>query len=195
MVTVKSLYKSQKRSCQLLGDITLTKSHEFKTHAVLIGKGHKLLKRDTNQKYKEPWFLVSSLPKHQNFLKKTIKIYSTRMQIELAFRDQKSARFGLSSELHRTVKPIRVKILMLIAMLAHWFNILLGMTVEYMGKASSFQANTVKHKRVLSWHFLGMRQWQTKRFEIPIAEMKEAFKWLKARQEELNWKTLELDND
>lgn len=57
------------------------------------------------------------------------------------------------------------------------------------------QANTVKHKRALSWHFLGMRYWQTKRFEIPITEMKAALKWLKGRLEELNWKTLKLDDD
>ncbi|QTL35390.1 IS4 family transposase [Pseudoalteromonas viridis] len=122
-VSCQSLFKSHARKSQFLGATELTKSAQYQTHAVLVGKGHKLLKRDNKRTYREPWLLVSSLPKRHNFTEKVIKLYSMRMQIEAGFRDQKSVRFGLGSDLHRTNKINRLDILLLLATLAHWFSI------------------------------------------------------------------------
>lgn len=73
------------------------------TRAILVGKGYKLLKRDKNKSYKEPWLLVSSLPECHDYASKIAKCYSSRMQIEESFRDQKSPRYGLGSDLHTGV--------------------------------------------------------------------------------------------
>ncbi len=71
-----------------------------------VGKGYKLLKRDKNKTYKEPWLLVSSLADCHGYADKFAKCYSSRMQIEESFRDQKSYRYGLGSDLHGTKEEI-----------------------------------------------------------------------------------------
>ncbi|HAT8183784.1 TPA: transposase, partial [Legionella pneumophila] len=43
---------------------------------------------------KEPWIIITSLPKGLNTAKKIIKIYKLRMQIEGAFKDIKNKRYG-----------------------------------------------------------------------------------------------------
>ncbi|KZN54759.1 hypothetical protein N482_24425 [Pseudoalteromonas luteoviolacea NCIMB 1942] len=56
---------------------------------MLVSKGHKLLKRDKKHGYKEPWLLVSSLPKRHNFLEKVLNLYGMRMQIEAGLETKK----------------------------------------------------------------------------------------------------------
>ncbi|MFN4053557.1 MAG: IS4 family transposase, partial [Alishewanella aestuarii] len=82
--------------------------------------------------------------------------YSSRMQIEESFRDQKSHRYGLGSDLHGTRKKSRLEILLLLAALANWFHYLLGSAGEKAGLQRRYQANTVKHRRVLALCSLGI---------------------------------------
>ncbi|EMF0715875.1 IS4-like element ISEc29 family transposase, partial [Acinetobacter baumannii] len=122
----------------------------------LVGKGYKLLKRDKNKTYKEPWLLVSSLADCHGYADKIAKCYSSRMQIEESFRDQKSHRYGLGSDLHGTKKKSRLEILLLLAALVNWFHYLLGSAAEKAGLHLRYQANTVKNRRVLALNFLGI---------------------------------------
>ncbi|MFH0342714.1 MAG: hypothetical protein ACHBNF_11415 [Chromatiales bacterium] len=79
------------------------------------------------------------------------------MQIEESFRDMKSARFGRTLEFHRSRDPQRLAILLLIlapALLVLW---LIGRIAEERGLMRHYQANTVRHRKVLSVIFLGIR--------------------------------------
>ncbi|WP_445425728.1 IS4 family transposase [Alishewanella sp. HL-SH06] len=155
-MTVNALYKKARATPKHLGAIVLTQTQHYETRAILVGKGYKLLKRDKNKSYKEPWLLVSSLPECHGYADKIAKCYSSRMQIEESFRDQKSSRYGLGSDLHGTKIKSRLGILLLLAALANWFHYLMGSAGEKAGLHLRYQANTVKNRRVLALNFLGI---------------------------------------
>ncbi|WP_445427447.1 IS4 family transposase [Alishewanella sp. HL-SH05] len=156
LMTVNALYKKARATPKDLGEIVLTQSQQYETRAILVGKGYKLLKRDKNKSYKEPWLLVSSLPECHDYASKIAKCYSSRMQIEESFRDQKSPRYGLGSDLHGTKSKSRLNILLLLAALANWFHYLMGAAGEIAGVHLRYQANTIKNRRVLALNFLGI---------------------------------------
>ncbi len=79
------------------------------------------------------------------------------MQIEESFRDMKSARFGLALEFHRSRDPQRLAILLLILALALLVLWLIGSIAKARGLMRHYQANTVRHREVLSVIFLGIR--------------------------------------
>ncbi|MBI4356528.1 MAG: hypothetical protein HY559_01425 [Gammaproteobacteria bacterium] len=79
------------------------------------------------------------------------------MQIEEGFRDLKSSQYGFGFEKSRTKHIARIQVLLLIAMLAALFAWLTGWVAEQRGLQYKFQANSIKHKRVLSLFFLGCR--------------------------------------
>ena len=147
-ITVNALYKKARATPKDLGEIVLTQSQQYETRAILVGKGYKLLKRDKNKSYKEPWLLVSSLPECHDYASKIAKCYSSRMQIEESFRDQKSPRYGLGSDLHGTKSKSRLDILLLLAALANWFHYLMGAAGEIAGVHLRYQANTIKNRCV-----------------------------------------------
>ena len=97
-----------------LGDIA--KNSKSRKHAV----GHR-----------EPWLLATSLNINSTGAKKVVQIYRLRMQIEESFRDIKSHRFGLSMTYHRTASVERLKVLLLIAILALMVLWILGMRLHY----------------------------------------------------------------
>jgi hypothetical protein len=66
-MTVNALYKKARATPKHLGAIVLTQTQQYETRAILVGKGYKLLKRDKNKSYKEPWLLVSSLPECHDY--------------------------------------------------------------------------------------------------------------------------------
>ncbi len=53
--------------------------------------------------------LGTSLPEGFKLAEKAVELYALRMQIDEAFRDPKSTRFGLSLELHRTYQLERLQ--------------------------------------------------------------------------------------
>lgn len=110
-----------------------------------------------SEKEKEPWLLATSLPVTSTMAKKVVKLYSTRMQIEEAFRDIKSYRYGTGLELNMTRDRQRLQILMLIGMLAILVLWLLGTVVIMSGEDRYYQANTEKKRRALSVICLGSR--------------------------------------
>ena len=104
---------------------------------------------------REPWLLATSLL--DDTARRVVNIYWCRMQIEQSFRDLKSHRFGWGFEDVRTIRPERVDIILMLATLATFAAILVGLAAERDGRQYAFQANTIRTRRVLSLVWLGQR--------------------------------------
>ena len=192
-ISVNTLYK-QARSCpKHLGVIKLTKAACYQTQAVLVGTGWKLRKRDKHRQYKEPWLLVSSLPKCFNYAEKIAKCYSKRMQIEASFRDQKSQTYGLGSNAHGTYKRNRLEVLILLAALANWLHYMLGVAAELAGLHRQFQANTIRHRRVLSFNYLGMRQCKLAKLQLSTEQIQAAIGQIMLWVAAADWAVIKLE--
>lgn len=83
------------------------------------------------------------------------RIYATRMQIEETFRTLKSHRFGYSLEDARSKHNERIAVLLLLASLATFAQVILGAVVEHIGLHRQFQANSLTKRRVLSLFTVG----------------------------------------
>jgi Transposase DDE domain len=102
--------------------------------------------------YREPWLLVTSL--HCN-AKAVVAGYALRMQIEQSFRDAKNHRHGWALHHAGSKSTQRLEVLLLIAALALLVVHIVGRAAAALGLQRSFQANTVRHRRVLSCFVLG----------------------------------------
>jgi hypothetical protein len=98
----------------------------------------------------EPWLLATTLDEHP---RRVVALYAMRMQIEETFRDAKSARFGWALEHSGSRQRDRQAVLLLLALAA---TLLTGAALEEKGHARSFQANTVRSRRVQSLFHLGV---------------------------------------
>jgi len=103
---------------------------------------------------REPWLLATSLTCSAT---KVVATYAKRMQLEEAFRDLKSSRFGWAFECVNSKNPARAEVLLMIACLASLATLAVGAAAERQGLAVQFQANTIRRRRVLSLSFLGRR--------------------------------------
>lgn len=163
-----------------LKGVALSKSHQFTCRGVLFkGKSmqrHKLnrqgitTKCNTNKKHaksaKEPWFLVSNLPREAFKANQLVNMYKRRMAIEESFRDCKNEYYGLglSRSLSRSVE--RLQVILLLSMMVQFYLYCVGKAAETAGYHRQFQANTVKTKRVLSYGYLALRIIQYKRYQL-----------------------------
>lgn len=186
---IKNLYPMATSTPKYIGHKEMTRSNPLECHLVLYkgkAKGrHKLncAGERTRSKHsevhsdkeKEPWLLATSLPVTSKLAKKVVKLYSTRMQIEEAFRDIKSYRFGTGLELNLTRDRERLQILMLIGMLATLVLWLLGTVVIMSGEARHYQANTEKKRRVLSALFLGQCVSNDPRIRLSSSQVNAAY--------------------
>lgn len=98
--------------------------------------------------YKKGWVLFSSLDKPARFL---VSYYKKRMQIEQNFKDIKNEELGLGLRRNQSLGKTRINMLFFLAVLliliAWWF----GLMIESIGKHRSYQANSIKTKRVRSF--------------------------------------------
>lgn len=98
--------------------------------------------------YKKGWVLFSSLDKPARFL---VSYYKKRMQIEQTFKDIKNEELGLGLRRNQSLGKTRINMLFFLAVLlvliAWWF----GLMIESIGKHRSYQANSIKTKRVRSF--------------------------------------------
>ena len=120
---------------------------------------------------REPWVLVTSIKGGNKEAKRIIAIYTKRMQIEEGFRDLKSSRYGFCFEQSKTYKPLRMEILLLIAMLAALAAFIIGIAAKERDLQYSFQANTVRNKNVLSIFFLGCQIIKNRRIKFTREEL------------------------
>ena len=169
--SVKSLYPQATATPRVLGEVRLARSQGYVCQLVIYkgkAKGRREInrygKRSRSQRSekaaraaREPWILASNLPAGRRLAHSVVQIYRQRMQIEESFRDMKSARFGLALEFHRSRDPQRLAILLLILAFALWVLWLIGSIAKERGLMRHYQANTVRHREVLSVIFLGIR--------------------------------------
>jgi hypothetical protein len=191
-IPCKGLYAKATATPKALGQARVTRNNPIDCRLVLYkakpkGRVHlNRLGQRTRSTYsrkhekaqREPWLLATSLPECFKLAEKVVKLYASRMQIEEAFRDLKSTRFGLSLELHRTYQVERLQVLLLIATLALMVAWLLGKATEQTGQHRHYQANTVKNRVVLSTIFLGLKVIDDSRVTLRLDNLIAAMKSL-----------------
>ncbi len=170
-ISVNSLHPQATATPKAIGEVELARSQAHLCQVVIYkgkAKGRREInrygKRSRSQRSekaaraaREPWILAANLPAGRKLAHSVVQIYRQRMQIEESFRDMKSARFGLALEFHRSRDPQRLAILLLILAFALWVLWLIGSIAKERGLMRHYQANTVRHREVLSVIFLGIR--------------------------------------
>ena len=184
-IPCKSLYVKATSTPKPLGRAQVTQSNPIACQLILYKakpKGRVHLNRlgqrvrsshsrKHEQAKREPWLLGSSLPEGFKLAEKVVKLYTFRMQIEEAFRDLKSTRFGLSLELHRTYQVERLQVLLLVATLALLVAWLMGKATELIGQHRHYQANTVRDRVVLSTIFIGLKVIDDPRLTLGLTDL------------------------
>lgn len=149
------LTQRNQHECEFVIFKSKAKGRKHYNHFGEIAQNHYSRKKAAGER--EPWLLASSLPVTHSFAKRLVKLYSTRMQIEESFRDMKSERFGLGLNYQRTRTKERLAVLLLIAHLAVIVLWIIGQATILRKQHYQFQANSIKHKRVLSIVFIGLQ--------------------------------------
>lgn len=166
--TVTSLHAKASEKAKQLGQVILAKANPLTCYFYLYKKEAKGRKKKTllgktcrqsnslkcAKSGREPWLIASSMKKPANTI---IKLYAKRTQIENSFRDTKNQRVGFSLNDTGTRDIERLNILLLIVYIASiglWF---IGQCAKENERHYQFQANTIKHRDVLSNIYLG---WQ-----------------------------------
>lgn len=120
-------------------------------------KGHKKNRYPDHEKqhsrsHRNGWILFSTLNKPAEEI---VEFYRKRMQIEQNFRDIKSENYGLGYSRNRSSTKDRIDVLYLTATLLTSFLWWIGAAAEAKKQHYSYQANTIKNKRVISLVNLG----------------------------------------
>jgi hypothetical protein len=190
----KKLHAQASSTPRFLGEVSLTESAPHVCRLVVykgkpkgrhrltrFGKRARSRHSEKNARAaREPWLLATNLPASRGLAKTVVRIYKARMQIEEAFRDLKSTRFGLGMAHHRTSQLERLAILLLIAALALLVLWLIGTAARERGYARHYQANTVRSYHVLSVVFLGLRVCQRRRDALTADDIAAAFQLISA---------------
>jgi hypothetical protein len=179
-ISNKTLYPSANHKPTYLGPCLLAKKSPLPCEVYVykgVDKGRKAKRHSrTSQKHsathlyqrsaKEPWLLVTNVPRHILNEVQIVNLYAKRMQIEESFRDLKSTSYGIALRHNRTRCTKRLSILLLIALLAEilmWWNGLIAAQAKW---HFDFQANSIKHRRVLSIPRLGREVRNHRRYQI-----------------------------
>ncbi len=195
---IKNLHEKASTIPKSLGSLLLAKENSLKTTCYIykhklkgrkkLTKAGKIAQSTVSKKasaaYREPWVLVSSLSGF-SAVSRVIKTYKYRMTIEGSFRDAKSTEFGFSLKENKTIKSVRYRVWLMISTLAYIIAWIIGYAAEKQGLHYDFQANTYKHRRVLSFFYLGC-QIVRKKIVIPI-QLKEI---QRTAWDELAWNLL-----
>lgn len=128
----KDLFEGATGTAADLGGHTIVKGHPWACRLVRIrrsGKGRRSLTRKgtptratvarkARKSAHEPWLLATSLPSRAASAAHIVTMYGKRMQIEEAFRDLKSHRYGMGFEDSLTRRQQRLAVLLLLHTLA-----------------------------------------------------------------------------
>ena len=187
---IKNLYGLASSRAKSLGAYLLGEKVSFKTRLVIfkrkpkgrkdknaMGDGARKSKssRASAEREKEPWLLATSLCESTLTAKKIVKIYATRMQIEESFRDVKT---GLKMNDSGTRIANKLGVLLLIACLSQFVLYLLGLAVKAADKHRQYQANSIKHRNVLSNQFIGLRAYRDRKLKLLKSHWRAAIKSL-----------------
>ena len=175
---VKKLYAQASSIAKNLGVYLLGEQTSFSSRLVIFKRDPKGRKdrtatgdksrrskqsRTSAEREKEPWLLATSLCNSNFKARRIVKIYATRMQIEESFRDVKT---GLKMNDSGTRVVSRLSVLLLIACLSQFVLYLLGLAVKAAGKHWQYQANSIKHRNVLSNQFIGLRAYKDRNLKL-----------------------------
>lgn len=187
---VKQLYVQASTRAKSLGVYMLGEQTSFKSRLVIFKRNAKGRKdkvvtgeksrrskqsRASAEREKEPWLLATSLCLSSAAAKRVVKIYSTRMQIEESFRDVKT---GLKMNDSGSRNQDKLSVLLLIASLSQFILYLLGLAVKAADKHRQYQANSIKHRNVLSNQFIGLRAYKDKNLKLLKSHWQLAIKML-----------------
>ncbi len=165
---ITSLHAKATGKAKQLGQVLLARANPLTCYFYLYKKEPKGRKKKTllgkvcrqstslkcAKRGREPWLIASSMNSPANTI---IKLYSKRTQIENSFRDTKNQRVGFSLNDTGTRNIERLNILLLIVYIASiglWF---IDQCAKENKRHYQFQANTIRHRDVLSNIYLG---WQ-----------------------------------
>lgn len=98
--------------------------------------------------YKRGWVLFSSINKPARAL---VLYYKKRMQIEQNFKDIKNEQSGMGLRRNQSSGKTRINMLFFIAVLLTMIAWWVGLMAETLNKHLSYQANTVRNKRIRSF--------------------------------------------
>jgi hypothetical protein len=183
----KELTKVATYTPKSFGEIILSKTNPFVTYCYLVKKkikgrkkrlkNGKIDKHRTSKQHsrgqREGWIIVSSLISNKSTIaKKIINIYSRRMTIEESFRDLKSTQYGFGMDQNKTIKQERLIVWLMLAALACLLAWIVGYFAEKTGLHPQYQANSIKHRRVLSFFYLGCQVMRKKqKIQIPSSNI------------------------
>ena len=175
-LTVKHFYAKASRRARTLGRALCAKSAAYPAILHLVDETARANRARlcATHTYNEPWLLVTSLDPQQYRSRQVVNLYAKRMQIELTFRDLKDTRWSMALVNSRASSAARREMLLLIATLATFMLWLIGLAAETVQWHRHFQANTVKHKRVLSFVFLGREVYRNPDYHLDDAMLDQA---------------------
>jgi len=131
-------------------DLTLSKQRARNTRSLVSAK-----------REREPWLLAHS-PQLMLHARQIVSLYARRMQIELAFRDLKSHRFGQAFEDSLTRCSKRIEVLLLLHTLATFAAWLAGLVAQTQGTNARLNPHRSTRKLYstvrLGWEAL-IRRW------------------------------------
>lgn len=119
------IVRSQPLSCRLIVQRKSPRGRKHRTCRGHVASSKHSLANAARER--EPWLLAVSHSLHALNARQIAAIYAKRMQIELAFRDMKSHRYGCAFEDSLTRKRQRIEILLLIHALAGFAAWLAGL--------------------------------------------------------------------
>jgi hypothetical protein len=189
---VKKLHVQANSNAKNLGIYYLGEQTAFKSRLVIFKRNAKGRKdkvatgdkarlskqsRASAEREKEPWLLATSLCSSSDTAKRIVKIYATRMQIEESFRDVKT---GLKMNDSGSRITHKLSVLLLIACLSQFMLYLLGLAVKAADKHRQYQANSIKHRNVLSNQFIGLRAYKDKSLRLLKSHWRAGIKTLQS---------------
>ena len=139
-----------------------------------------------SKKAKQPWLLVSHLPEHLSAPKKVIQLYRYRIQIEEGFRDTKNQQYGIGLAQAKSQSAKRYNNLLLVAALTLFLLWCIGQVAINNKYHYRLQANTVRHKAVLSCIYIAIQIINDKRYKIKKKELQKVFENISALTKKVN---------
>ena len=192
---------SASSTAQYLGQAVLTRSNPLVCQLVVYrgkaqGRKHYTYSGNVAQgrrsrvcaaREREALVTATSLPVTRTLARQVVRLYRLRMSIEEGFRDMKSHQFGLGLTYHRCASVERLQVLVFIASLALLVLWLVGTATIAQGAHYQFQANSVRHKRILSVLFVGLQMVQDPRIILTRAAIKAAWSALRELPDAQPW--------
>ena len=187
---VHSLYAQATQRTRHIGWRCLSKRHQYWCRLYLVRAYHRGPGRPKQRKsygsndglyrklHRAPWILATSLPHTAGNANRVKRAYAQRMKIEETFRDLKNHRWGFALRYARTTHIQRLEVLLLISALASLVLWLTGLAARARRWTRHFQANTDRHRDVLSTVFLGQQLWRNRYLTVTRGELADALQQL-----------------